>query len=77
MIRNSGQLVFALQGFAVESLNILKDVPESYQAGSDFLRGQPVKHVSVIGIRTVGANDFHYGTGGHISLSLNLGSGLS
>ena len=39
-------------------LDVVENMPEIDQSRTDFLRRKSVKHERVIGIRTMGANDF-------------------
>src|SRR6266446_2593421 len=65
MIRNSGQLVKAFHGLAIQSLNVFQHMAKTDGAGAHLLGSQAIKHVSIIGIGTMSANDFRYRSRGH------------
>ena len=59
-------------GFLVQGLDVIQNVPEVNELGTNLLRGQPIKHVRVIRVRTVRAYNLCYGRWSHIFLMSGL-----
>jgi hypothetical protein len=51
-------MIDAFNRLLVERLNILQNVPERDDPGTNLPCSEPIKHVGVIGIGAVGADEF-------------------
>src|SRR5271167_1652443 len=54
MKRNRGDVVDAVQGFAVQGLDIAKRMGKFHSGHANLVRRHAIKHEGVVGVRTVG-----------------------